>query len=104
MSTLSDLGQARQRDVGKAEIVGENGAGDVDPVESALLDHHRRHRVENSGELQELAGGERRAERAAALRRCGGGVKHRTPCSGRRAIVHAASARMYYLQPSSGYL
>src|SRR5690606_14181466 len=49
-----DLTQGGEPDVGQAEIRGDDRTGDVDAVETLLLDKPRRERVERARQQQDL--------------------------------------------------
>ena len=66
-----DLGQGGQADVRQAQVVGEDGAGDVDAGEALLLDQAGRERVERTRELGDRAGGQQFRKR---IRFCSGVV------------------------------
>lgn len=57
-----DLGEGGQTDVGQAQIVGRDRAGDVDPGEALFLDQPGRERVERARELLHGAGVQQLAE------------------------------------------
>ena len=71
-----DLGERGEADVGQAEVGGEHGARDVDPLEPLLLDQSGAQGVERAGEAQQLPGGEPFPEQAPLLGRRRGGVQH----------------------------
>ena len=64
------LGEGGQPDVRQAEVVGQDGAGDVDPGEALLLDQPGRERVERAREL--LRWCRRRGARGSRIRFCSG--------------------------------